>query len=144
MGGCSTTRVRCLAVAAMLAACGDNRAGPRDGGATADASDNLDDAAAGPRVLFVGNSYVYTHDVPGLLRALTGAVRVEQAAPGGYTLAQHAADAHTDGTPLAGWLRTGAADANRFDAVILQEQSQIGGYPVEESPYGIKYWKGAM
>jgi hypothetical protein len=91
------------------------------------------DAALGTqRVLFVGNSYVYTNDVPGHYRALLApglqTVRTEMVAPGGYTLAQHAVDAKTEGTPLAGFLRTGPRESNAFDAVVLQEQSQIGGF----------------
>jgi hypothetical protein len=91
------------------------------------------DAALGmQRVLFVGNSYVYTNDVPRHYRALLApgsqTVRTEMVAPGGYTLAQHATDAKTDGTPLAGFLRTGPTENNAFDAVVLQEQSQIGGF----------------
>lgn len=84
-------------------------------------------------VLFVGNSYVYVNDVGGqyraLVRSLSSAVRVEEVVPGGYTLAQHAADANTDGAPLSRWLRTGAPEESSFDAVVLQEQSQIGGFP---------------
>jgi hypothetical protein len=91
------------------------------------------DAALGTQsVLFVGNSYVYTNDVPGHYRALLApglqTVRTEMVAPGGYTLARHAVDAKTEGTPLAGFLRTGPRESNVFDAVILQEQSQIGGF----------------
>ena len=83
-------------------------------------------------VLFVGNSYVFTNDVSGRYAAIATAlaepeVRVETALTGGYTLARHAVDAATDGTPLAGFLRTG--DRRAFDVVILQEQSQIGGFP---------------
>ena len=48
---------------------------------------------------------------------------------GGYTLAQHARDAMTDGTPLSRWLRTGTREETSFDAVVLQEQSQTGGLP---------------
>ncbi|MEZ4399461.1 MAG: hypothetical protein R3B06_05560 [Kofleriaceae bacterium] len=116
-------------LALVLAGCGGARAvGPGD--AAVDAV-GLDAAGgARPRLLFVGNSYLYTHDVPAQVGALTAAARVEQATPGGYTLAQHAADAGTDGTPLAAWLRTGLTDANRFDAVVLQEQSQLGGFPL--------------
>lgn len=84
-------------------------------------------------VLFVGNSYVYVNDVPGHYRALTGplfgTLRVEEVTTGGYTLAQHAMDARTDGTPLARALRTGTPSETAFDFVVLQEQSQIGGFP---------------
>lgn len=85
-------------------------------------------------VLFVGNSYVYVNDVPAhyaaITRALYDRVRVEQVAPGGYRLEQHAADAASDATDLARWLRTGRSEETAFDAVVLQEQSQIGGFPM--------------
>lgn len=91
----------------------------------------------GQDVLFVGNSYVTANDVAGHYRdiatALSGTVRVEAVAPGGYRLADHSMDASTDGTPLSRWLRTGTPEETSFDAVVLQEQSQIGGFP-ERAP----------
>lgn len=82
-------------------------------------------------VLFVGNSYVFTGDVPGRCRALLGGApsRIESVVAGGYRLTQHATDAQTDGTALATWLRTGTVEERAFDVVVLQEQSQIGGFP---------------
>jgi hypothetical protein len=82
-------------------------------------------------VLFVGNSYVYTGDVPGRCRSLLGdaPARIESVVAGGYRLTQHATDAQTDGTALATWLRTGSMAERAFDVVVLQEQSQIGGFP---------------
>ncbi len=129
------------AVASFLA-CSDRPASDasRDGGAPGDAS-SLPDAdlgadaadAAPPRhaVLFVGNSYTYTNDVPGHYRALLGGVfpasRTELVATGGYRLTDHARDAAKEGTELSRWLATDA-----FDFVVLQEQSQIGGfYPID-------------
>ncbi len=103
---------------------------PRDGGVTmtdAKARDTIE-------VLFVGNSYTTSNDVAGLtatqLRTEAQAVRYETVAPGGRRLEQHALDARTDGTALARWLRTGSSAETAFDAVVLQEQSQIGGFPV--------------
>ncbi|MEQ8275303.1 MAG: hypothetical protein RMA76_37105 [Deltaproteobacteria bacterium] len=103
---------------------------PRDGGVTmmdAGARETVD-------VLFVGNSYTTSNDVAGLtaaqLRTESQDVRYETVAPGGRRLEQHAADARTDGTALTRWLRTGSAEETAFDAVVLQEQSQIGGFPV--------------
>ncbi|MCC7384354.1 MAG: hypothetical protein IT384_21085 [Deltaproteobacteria bacterium] len=130
-------------ICAVMAAC-ETPADPADAGRAGDASlpgDTGLDASAGdaslppvtaPATLFIGNSYVYTNDVAGryraLLEALAGAsARVEQVAPGGYRLEQHALDARTDGTPLARWLRTGTPEETAFDRVILQEQSQLGG-----------------
>ncbi len=113
---------------------------PLDGGALDAMTDGGVDASA-PTVrfdtLFIGNSYTYVNDLPGHYRSLVSAlspdVRVESVTAGGYRLTQHAADARMDGTPLARWLRTGTAAETAFDAVVLQEQSQIGGFP-EGSP----------
>lgn len=85
-------------------------------------------------ILFVGNSYVFVNDVPAQYRAIAATfeplpLRMESTVTGGYRLAQHATDANTDGTPIARWLRTGTAEDTHFDVVILQEQSQIGGFP---------------
>lgn len=84
-------------------------------------------------MLFVGNSYVDANDLPDEYRTIAeglplGSLRVEAVTTGGHRLRQHAADADTDGTPLAHWLRTGRAEETAFDAVVLQEQSQIGGF----------------
>jgi hypothetical protein len=102
---------------------------------TADAGALLTD---GHEVLFVGNSYTYVNDLPALHRVFAEAlppapVRIESVTAGGYTLAQHATDAATDGTPLAGHLRTGTPEATSWDVVVLQEQSQTPGFP-EGSP----------
>lgn len=82
-------------------------------------------------VLFVGNSFVFVNDVPAHYRAIaesfSNEVRVESVTAGGYRLAQHAMDARTDGTELSRWLRTGTSAETSFDAVVLQEQSQIAG-----------------
>ena len=71
------------------------------------------------RVLFIGNSYTYVNDLPGMFRQLAcaGGWRVEVAmeAPGGWTLAQHAASAET----------TAAIRRQKWEFVILQEQSEI-------------------
>jgi hypothetical protein len=112
------------------AAARDTGAPPRD-----DASSPEGDGGPMDRhdVLFVGNSYVFVNDVSGHYRAITSdlfdQVRVEEVTAGGYRLEQHAADARTDGTALARWLRNGAIEETSFDAVVLQEQSQIGGFP---------------
>jgi hypothetical protein len=92
----------------------------------------------GHEVLFVGNSYTYANDLPSLHRLFAGSlppvpVRIDSVTAGGYTLAQHATDAATDGTALAGHLRTGTSDATSWDVVVLQEQSQTPGFP-EGSP----------
>lgn len=95
-------------------------------------------------ILFVGNSYVYTGDVPSRSAALASPrmLRVHSVAPGGYRLIQHATDAETDGTPLAMHLRGGTAADRAFDVVLLQEQSQIGGFP-ETQPDRVESLDGA-
>jgi hypothetical protein len=129
----------------LFAACGAPPIGIPDAEAGMDAEapgdgsapDSVDGSEASVpvrhRVLFVGNSYVYINDVSGHYRTIASAflpaTRVEQVTAGGYRLAQHAQDARTDGTPLARWLRTGSPEETAFDAVVLQEQSQIGGFP---------------
>jgi len=75
---------------------------------------------AGPpvRVLFVGNSYTYFNDLPGVVRDLGGAtpgvgIEVDSVTAGGARLADH-------------WSSTGARERIRmegFDAVVLQGQS---------------------
>ncbi len=71
------------------------------------------------RVLFIGNSYTYTNDLPGVFAHLAAAgkhaVETAQAAQGGWTLAEHAASAET--------LKT--LQAKQWDYVVLQEQSQL-------------------
>ncbi|HEX2034738.1 MAG TPA: SGNH/GDSL hydrolase family protein, partial [Chloroflexota bacterium] len=69
------------------------------------------------RVLFVGNSYVFFNDLPGLLTSLARA--------GGVAL--DAESVVEGGMTLLGHLRNGAAvariRAGGWDAVVLQEQS---------------------
>lgn len=69
------------------------------------------------RVLFVGNSYTYTNDLPGVVQSMAKAagleVEVAERTAGGATLAQHAADAQTLQTIASG----------EWDYVVLQEQS---------------------
>jgi hypothetical protein len=89
---------------------------------------------SGGRTLFVGNSYTFYSDLPAVHAELATELELMPAAPasvtdGGYTLRQHADDAATDGTPLARFLRTGSPDERAWDVVVLQEQSQIPGFP---------------
>ena len=90
--------------------------------------------AEATKILFVGNSYTFVNDLPSVYRATASALpfaplRVESVAIGGHTLAQHAMDAATDGTALADFLRTGTPDVTAWDVVILQDQSEIPGFP---------------
>ena len=71
------------------------------------------------RLLFVGNSATYVHELPQMLRDLAAEVgfriEVERLTPGGYTLAQHA-DASTEhGQRVLEKIREG------FDVVFLQD-----------------------
>ena len=78
------------------------------------------------RVLFLGNSYTYVNDLPGLLAGLAQSAgktaTTDQNTPGGYTLTQHSQDS----TSLA------KIALGTFNYVVLQEQSQI---PT------IEYWR---
>jgi hypothetical protein len=93
--------------AAVLAACSGSGRACTDG-----------DAAC-TRVLFIGNSYTSTNDLPSVFAKLAASaghrVKAEMVAPGGASLADHAASP-----------RTAAALASaRWDYVVLQEQSAI-------------------
>lgn len=74
-------------------------------------------------VLFIGNSYVGTNDLPNMFRQLAlslgDTVTVASVAPGGYTLYQHATHAPT----------LNAIAGQPWDFVVLQEQSQLGALP---------------
>jgi hypothetical protein len=70
------------------------------------------------RVLFIGNSYTYYNDLPGMLAALARAGKQpplvhERETPGGYTLEKH----WMDGKALK------KLAAGKWDYVVLQEQS---------------------
>lgn len=75
------------------------------------------------RVLFIGNSYIYTNNLPSVLSqcaASTGRfVETASSAPGGYTLQQHWSNSTT-----RMWIMQG-----NWDYVVLQEQSQIPSFP---------------
>lgn len=75
------------------------------------------------RVLFIGNSYTSTNGLPDVFAALVrsggGAVEVAMIAPGGATLADHAANPDV----------TGAIAGTHWTAVVLQEQSQLPASP---------------
>jgi hypothetical protein len=98
-----------------------------------EASDGSGDGGPPPslRVLFVGNSYIYTNDLPRTFASLAreagvAEVMVDSVTAGGYRLEQHAADAARAGTALAN-----ALDGDpSWTHVVLQEQSQIPGFPV--------------
>ncbi len=74
-------------------------------------------------VLFIGNSYVYTGDLPGTLKSLALAggdsVYHESSTPGGYTFEQHS----TNATTLS------KIASRNWDFVVLQQQSQMPSFP---------------
>jgi len=72
-----------------------------------------------PRVLFIGNSYTYVNDLPGMFSALAAAgghpIQTGMEASGGWTLAQHLASTQT----------LDELHSSKWDYVVLQEQSQV-------------------
>jgi hypothetical protein len=75
------------------------------------------------RVLFIGNSYIFTNNMPDILSQLAASLGdtliYDQSTPGGYTLQAHSTDANT----LA------KIYAQQWDVVIIQEQSQRPSFP---------------
>ena len=73
-------------------------------------------------VLFIGNSYIYTADLPGTLKSLALAggdsIYHESSTPGGYTFEQHA----TNSTTL------NKITSRNWDFVVLQQQSQMPAF----------------
>ena len=108
----------------------DTAAGPMEG---------CTDVAQWPtRVLFIGNSYTSYHG--GLDAALSSfaakhpcgdgfAMTTAKYAPGGKKLHQHHVDATTAGSTLYGLIN----DPLGWDIVVLQDQSQVPGFPKEWS-----------
>jgi hypothetical protein len=77
-------------------------------------------------VLFIGNSYTYTNDLPGVLQQLAlslgDSLNVSSSTPGGYTFQLHASYAPTlEAIRSADW-----------DYVVLQEQSQRPAFPLAQ------------
>lgn len=70
-------------------------------------------------ILFLGNSYTYTQDVPGLLNSVANSkgktLFIDQYTPGGKQLSQH----YSDATSLQ------KINSHQWDYVVLQEQSQM-------------------
>lgn len=71
------------------------------------------------KVLFIGNSYTYTNNIPDMLKQLAAAngdtLIYDQNTPGGYTLEQHSTNAQT----------IAKIKSDKWDVVVLQEQSQL-------------------
>lgn len=75
------------------------------------------------RACFLGNSYTYYNDMPGIISNLADAdgftLIKDQNTPGGYTLQGHS----TNGTSL------NVINSNQWDFVVLQDQSQLPSFP---------------
>ena len=69
-------------------------------------------------VLFIGNSYIYTNDLPLMIDSMAAAngdtLIYSQSTPGGYSLQDHTLNAQT----------IAAIQQQQWDFVVLQEQSQ--------------------
>ena len=129
---------RALLICPLVLGCGDPPEESRPDTAPAVEDAGVDTASAMPAghdVLFIGNSYTFAHGIPDMYRSMVSStvrdVRVEQVAAGGYRLEQHAADASDESSALYQALAGDAAVP--FDALVLQEQSQIGGLPVSNT-----------
>ncbi|MCQ2263809.1 MAG: T9SS type A sorting domain-containing protein [Bacteroidales bacterium] len=76
------------------------------------------------KVLFIGNSYVYTNDLPLMLKTLAQGcgheLEYSQSTPGGCFFQQHLNNPST----------TNLIAAGGWDHVILQEQSQTPAFPI--------------
>jgi len=93
----------------------------------------LASAAAAPRVLFVGNSYVFVNDLPQIFSSVAGSAghapyEIKSATPGGATLLQHLSSPAT----------LKLIDEGNWDIVIVQAHSQEAAAseldPVERAP----------
>lgn len=75
------------------------------------------------KVLFIGNSYISTNNLPGIISSMAVAdgnsLSFDSNTPGGSTLSQHAVSTTT----------LNKIDANAWDFVVLQEQSQRPSFP---------------
>ena len=128
--------------AARDAAAADADADDLGGGQDAAVRDAGEDDAGpstGHAALFLGNSYTFGNDLPGLYREVVEAIRppvdpllVDAVTSGGWRLVQHASDAERSGHRLATLLGPTGPD---WTQVILQEQSQIPGFRPGQSDY---------
>ncbi|HVU14479.1 MAG TPA: DUF4886 domain-containing protein [Phototrophicaceae bacterium] len=88
----------------------------------------VSDAPNITRVLFIGNSYTYVNNLPGLLIELSKGeakpVDAEMVVEGGATLNSLWDKGTGQGTAQA------AIQSARWDYIVLQEQSTLGGYEV--------------
>lgn len=75
------------------------------------------------KVLFIGNSYTYTNNMPLMLQSMATSfgdtLVYDESDPGGYTFANHC----TNATTIA------KIFSQQWDIVVLQEQSQMPAFP---------------
>ncbi len=89
------------------------------------------------RVLFIGNSYTYYHNMPqivtGIAASMGNVLVTDQSTVGGYTLRQHTAN-----TTTLSKITQGTPDYNNqkarssWDYVVIQEHSQLPSNPREK------------
>jgi hypothetical protein len=94
------------------------------GGCTpANSCEKKEGGASCTRVLFIGNSYTYENDLPGVFRQLANAgghaVETGMQAQGGWTLSDHEKSKAT----------MDAINAQSWNYVILQDQSEVPAIP---------------
>ena len=116
--------------------------GPSSGGAQFTAAGAASDSMAPLKVAWIGNSYTFFFDMPGMVTALgAGAsppalIEHKQTLHGGWTLGQHfrrADDSQMEPTGVGrvdGGARELLSQHGEFDLVVLQDQSQTPGYDV--------------
>ena len=78
------------------------------------------------KVLFIGNSYTFTNNMPVILQSIATAegdtLIFDQSDPGGYTLQQHCSDATTITKIFS----------QQWDIVVIQDQSELPSFPPAE------------
>ena len=78
------------------------------------------------KVLFIGNSYIYTNDLPNMIKTLASdcgdTLDYSQSTPSSYTFQNHLSNATT----------MGFVNAGGWDNVVLQEQSQLPSFPYSQ------------
>lgn len=83
-------------------------------------------SSSNKRVLFIGNSYTYVNDLPQMVSDVSTSagdtITYSSSAPGGATFNNHTQNATTTALILQGG----------WDDVILQEQSQLPSFPIEQ------------
>lgn len=76
------------------------------------------------RVLYIGNSYIYTNDIPAMVKEMASTtgnqIHYESNTPGGSTLKQHSTNATTINLIKKG----------DWDFIVLQDQSQYPSFPI--------------